>query len=402
MIETELKVFLALLKAGILGDMPNFSSIDVPAEQWNVRRLAELTVLHDVVLSVCSALEGTQFPALQQLKGMLRTQHAQSAAKAINQDCEGQALLDAFEQAEIDCIPLKGWVMRQFYAEPLTRCMSDLDILVRNYRYQDICSVLEKLGFEGKGPSNWKHDEFRKPPFVHLELHKRLTDSSGAVRQWEAGVWDRAIPDEGTKHRFSMAPEDFYVFHLVHMYKDFKNGALGFRRLADLWILGRRIAPESLTAARTKLEELHMGLFTCRMEHLAQVCFSHAEADENSQLLLEFASSGAVFTDDDRYKLGRMASQSGAGAEQAKLHSVLRALFLPYDRMKAQFPIVERWPVLLPFFWAKRIMRYARKPRANLRRLDYRGIREEQYERMRRVFLAGGLISEKNGNTEVV
>jgi hypothetical protein len=199
-----------------------------------------------------------------------------------------------------------------------------------------------------------------------------------------------------------MAPEDFYVFHLVHMYKDFKNGALGFRRLADLWILRRKTEERALNAARAILEELHMGLFADRMAALSRVCFEGAEPDADSRLLLQFASEGAVYTDGERYKLGRMASQGASSAGAAKLGSLLRAAFLPYERMKVQFPAVERWPILLPWFWMKRILRYARHPRQSLRRLDSRDIGEEQYEQMRRVFRAGGVITEQDGKTETV
>lgn len=74
-----------------------------------------------------------------------------------------------------------------------------------------------------------------------------------------------------------------------------------------------------------------------------------------------------------------------------KRHSLLAAVFLPYGWMKAHFPTLERYPVLLPWFWAKRIVRHLRGSlKQKKQMLDYSGISEEDYEQMKRFFEAGG------------
>ena len=37
------------------------------------------------------------------------------------------------------------------------------------------------------------------------------------------------------------------------------------------------------------------------------------------------------------------------------LSKVFSAIFLPYENMKSFYPVLEKAPVLLPFFWGKRI-----------------------------------------------
>ena len=384
-------LLMNLLRAGITGERP---CLDLFADRWadvSTRRVAELAARHDVVLTIYGALDGAENPVLLKLKKALSGLYAPQFAKIINQDREGSALLDAFDEAGIDCIPLKGWVLRQLYADPFSRSMSDLDILVRDYKYERIRLIMEAQGYTPHGSSSWKHDKFTKDPFMNVEVHKRLTDNSGSVRAWEDQVWEHCTRVEGTKHRFAMSDEDFYVFHLVHMHKDFMNGALGFRRLADLWLLRRNSSEEAIASAEGTLADLGLGLFSERMARVASVCFDGCDMDQNSEVLLRFAADGAVFTDNRRYKLGRMATLSDGSVNQAKVKSVFCAIFLPPQRMKAQFPILNSRPALMPYYWLKRIFQMMRRAGRRLKQMDYRGITREQLEEMREVFRAGGV-----------
>ena len=92
--------------------------------------------------------------------------------------------LKALSGAGFDCIGLKGWHLRKLYPEASMRQMTDLDILVRPYEHEKIRKIMEASGYSGNRESSWKHDTFKKNE-VTVEMHKRLTDDSGAIRQWE-------------------------------------------------------------------------------------------------------------------------------------------------------------------------------------------------------------------------
>ena len=390
-----IRLFLSLLRAGILGEKLDCTPFAGDWESVRPEEIRNLAVRHDVVLTVYAALDGAEEPALCSLKQSLKRCYATRFAKSANQNIEAELLLQALESEGIDCLALKGWQMRELYADPLSRSMTDLDVLIRDYRYPQICKVLEPLGYQGRGHSSWKHDSFVKQPYMTVEVHRRLTDDSGAIRAWERGIWERAVLEEGCRHRYRMSKEDFYLFHLVHMYKDFLNGALGFRRLADLWLLRKKGDGTDWAQVSRMLERMGLQSFEERMARLASVCFDGAQADADSEILLRFAESGAIFTSNERYKLGRMVALSGKSSRRAKLRSLICAVFLPYSRMKAQFPQVEKHPLLLPWFWLKRIGLFLRHPSRYLKKLDYRGLGETKYEKMRRVFRAGGVLKEK-------
>ena len=394
--QAELALFFALLRAGMLGERPELRPF---AGQWaaiDPQVLRTLALRHDVVLPIYAALDGAEEPVLRQLKKSLKSLYAPRFAKAVNQSAEGECLLQCFEEKGIDCIPLKGWRLRQLYADPLNRSMNDLDILVRHYEHGPMKRLMESQGYSGESLSAWKHENYKKPPYMNVELHRRLTDDSGAVRDWEGRMWSRCRPEPGFAHILRMADEDYYFHHLIHMFGDFQHGMLGFRRVADTWLLLRCCPDMDRELLEKELRAAGILEFALRMERLARVCMEGESPDADTELLLEYAADNSVSGSENSYQLSRMAVMSGEKLGRARLTSLRNAVFLPYDRMKAQFPVVEKHPVLLPFCWIWRLLRLALYPARSLQKLKTGKVSQQELEEMRRVLRAGGALPEEN------
>ena len=116
------------------------------------------------------------------------------------------------------------------------------------------------------------------------------------------------------------------------------------------------------------------------------------EQDENSQILLSHAFAIGIYGNGKSYKTGRIVAMSKNGnIKYGKMKSLISAVFLPIDRMKAQFPVLVRWPVLLPYYWTKRIIHFlCGNMEKNKSMLDYRNISDDDYQEMRAFFKAGG------------
>ena len=71
-------------------------------------------------------------------------------------------LFAAFQENNIDFLPLKGTILKSLYPQPGMRPMGDADILIRVEQYDRIKSVMAQLGFqEGKVTGH----EFKKGGF---------------------------------------------------------------------------------------------------------------------------------------------------------------------------------------------------------------------------------------------
>ena len=362
-------------------------SMGLPAVQVDDSNLDQ-DYIANVVLK--NGILATVFQFLPtEIQASLNSSYLSRISQSTQQNYEGEIVINAIRNAGLECIALKGWEMRKLYPHPYMREMADLDVLIRPYSFEVVKEILTKLGFQTEGESFWRHDVFHKNN-VTIETHKRLTDDSNIVKDWEAYMWSRAIRDGQTCR---MTNEDYYTFHFIHLYKDFCNGSLGLRRVIDTWLLNKQITKCDPTTEKI-LRDLGIWQFHNRMLFLASVCMNETEMDSDSELLLMHSFEYGIFGSEKAYKIGRIVRLSGdRGLTTGKILSILKALFLPYNRMKAQFPILQKYPFLLPLFWTKRISKYIAGGNASWskKKLDYKTLTSEDYAEMKSFFKAGGM-----------
>lgn len=352
-------------------------TVDVPTDEKTV---INAILKNGILLTVYTSLpDNFQAP--------IKKMYIASVMQSVQQKHEGERVLKAISDAGMKCIALKGWELRKLYPHVNMRQMADLDVLVKPYKYKMIKDAILPLGFVGDTEGGWKHDSFRNEA-VHIEMHKRLTDDSDVIRKWEKGIWDRATILDGNIYR--MSPEDYYIFHFVHLHKDFMNGSLGLRRIADTWLLNRQ--PVDMSIVKNRLESFGMWTFHERMVKLSKVTIGEDPMDNDNEFLLTHAFRHGIYGSGKSYKAGRIVSMGGS-MKIGKLRSKIAAVFLPYKRMKAQYPILQRCPILLPWCWLKRILRFLKgNMKRNRKMLDYSNVTEEDYNEMKRFFEIGGVI----------
>ena len=322
----------------------------------------------------------------QDMKKDLEELYYKTVKQSVLQKYEGERILGALGGAGFECIALKGWELGKLYPGSVMRQMADLDILVRPYEYDKIKKIMQSLGYSSGDESSWMHDNFTKNE-ITVEMHKRMTDDSGQIREWEETVWDRAERNENNVCR--MATEDVYIFHYIHLYKDFKNGSFGLRRVVDGWLLQKQEFDKEF--ADKELEKLGLKVFAEKMINFSRACMGEIPFEADHEILLNHAFKHGINGSDRSYKAGRIASMSDKSMKRGKVRSFLSAVFLPFSRMKAQFPVLQRWPVLLPFCWIIRIFSLLRHAKEHVSKLDYRNIDEKDYNEMKEFFRAGGI-----------
>ena len=375
MLTNEQHYILSLLQESIKGE-----KIEEPSYK-DYMKISNIIMDNSILLTVYLKL-----PA--KLQAQLNKSYLAAIKQSVNQKYEGEQVLYALSDSGFSCIALKGWELRKMYPKPTMRQMADMDILVREYEFKKLCAVMEHLEFVSVSgtESSWKHDSFRKQD-VNVEMHKRLTDDSGVIRAWEREIWDRATRVNGNIYKLSL--EDQYLFHIVHLYKDFLNGSLGLRRIVDTWLLQKQDV--NMKIVKKYLESFGMEQFHERMVKLSRVTMGDEPIDEDSEVLLVHAFTYGIYGSEKSYKAGRIVAMGGS-LKKGKIKSKLAAVFLPYGRMKAQFPIIEKWPILLPYYWFKRIAHFLKGDiNKNRRMLDYSNVNETDYEEMKRFFEAGGI-----------
>lgn len=264
---------------------------------------------------------------------------------------ELDCLCSELEKAKIPFIPLKGSVIRKLYPEPWMRNACDIDVLVRESDLDLTISVLSSsLGYTVG--ERWTHDvSLASPSGVHVELHFDLVEDHRArsARSVLSDVWSYVEPDAEGAYRHSMNDAAYYFYHIAHMAKHFENGGCGIRPFLDLWILENRV--EHSAAKRNKLLE-RGGLLdfaeSCRK--LSGYWFGGAEADALTLQMADYIVRGGVY---GSLENGFAAKQ---GKKGGRIGYVFSRIFPPFSAMHPRFPILKKYPLLLPVFWIYRVI----------------------------------------------
>lgn len=386
----ETKYVIELLKSGIT------TSYDVKfPEEADSLTVSRIIQSNGILATVYPLLENSSFPQTKFIASRLSKKFYASLRQSLLFDAEGKQIEKTFDVDSIDYIMLKGWVLRNLYPNATMRSMSDIDILIKDYDYKKLKLTMGRLGFEAWPETSWMHDIFKKET-VEVETHKRLTDDSGYVQQWEKQIWSRAIKIPNTSHGWKMSDEDFYIYHLLHLYKDFKYGYLILRRIADTWLFINRFSNLDEEYLNKELSNMGLVLFRSRIEQLARVCFDDVIADDNSVVLIKHAVNTCKYVKGKAYKTARIVTMSGKSRSlgSGKRHSFIYAIFMPFGRMKVHFPKLEKYPVLLPYYWLVRIFQHIGKLSFYSNKLNYKNISENDYQEMKAFLIAGGVLSE--------
>lgn len=260
-------------------------------------------------------------------------------------------LCEALEEARIPFIPLKGAILRQYYPEPWMRTSCDIDILVRREDLDRaaLCLV-NKLGYEERERAT--HDiSFFADNGTHIELHFDLVEENRANNAIELlrTVWDHVLPCNSYTYQYQMSDEYFYFYHIVHMAKHFESGGCGIRPLIDLWILDHMCDDPSKRDAL--LSQCDLLPFANAVRTLSRVWIGGEGADECSLRLQDFILQGGVYGSMENRVLLMQNKKGG------RLGYFRSRVFLPYDRLKRYYPILEKHRWLMPLMQIRRWFR---------------------------------------------
>lgn len=265
-----------------------------------------------------------------------------------------------FEELGVDYILLKGAMLSKYYPLPEMRTSCDVDILIKREQLSLACRELtERLSYTKLKEGG--HDvKLVSPHGVHLELHFTLAeekDHSEAAKILRR-VWDVAVPAEGSAHRMEL-PFDFaYFYHIAHMVKHFLYGGCGIRTVMDIYVLRNRCPGFDADAAHALVCQGGYADFENAMRQLANKWFGNTTPEYDDPDILarieDFIMGGGIYGNTaNRVKMNR-AERKG------RIGYLLSRLFLPYDHIKYDYPILQKHRLLLPFCQVHRWFRLFR------------------------------------------
>ena len=335
------------LMISLVADALGFSRAEPSSDDLTpelIINTVKLAKKHDLAHLVCHALLRSGRVESADIEKAMNRELILAHLRYERSEAELNSLCAALEQEGLPHIPLKGAYLRRYYPEPWMRSSCDLDILVKKSDLEaaERCLV-SRLGYE-RGEAGPHDISFNSPGGVHVELHFSTVEEGRAVNASEilGAIWESAQPEREGGLTFVLSDPMFYFYHLAHMAKHFENGGCGVRPFADLIVL-EALPQKDKEGRRELLVKGGLARFDAECLTLARAWFLSGTGSEVTQLLSHFVLTGGAYGNVDNMAVINSARKGG------RVKYILSRIFMPYIRLKALYPVIERHKWLTPF-----------------------------------------------------
>lgn len=263
----------------------------------------------------------------------------------------------AFGEKGIHYLPVKGAIIKPLYPQPEMRAMGDADVLIRYEQYPAIRDILLSLGMEEEGERD--HECVWKSKELTLELHKHLIPSDNRdYYSYYSDCWAMAR-QVGDTTAYRLSPEDHFIYLIVHFAKHYRNGTISAKNVCDFHVWRKACPDMDETYIEAEMDKLGLSAFYRNLLDLLDCWFAGGEATPAVEAITDTVLRGGI--------LDTEASQTASAAlkmqkettslSKGKWRWLLERVFPPKSYFALRYPVVSKWPVLLPFFWVGRWFR---------------------------------------------
>ena len=306
---------------------------------------------HSLTALLFKALQDTNSKVEEGVLKKLEEHYFLVLRKAILFDKERKELYDYLNANQIDYLPLKGIILKDYYFDPYTREFADNDILFDGSKDKLVKDFFANKDYLVELFRKSNHDVYIKKPFYNFEMHRALFGETGDNKKnivYFKDYLSKAHIKENYEHE--LGKEDFYIYFTAHTYKHFHVSGCGIRTLIDYYLFLKNNSDLDFTYINQELEKLDLLDFSNQIKTLAIKLFDDEPIDEKeTEMLLYIASSGTYGTVDHYVAKGVKA--------KGKFGFLMSRVFPPYSFYKSAYPWAYKCPILIPAAWLWRFFR---------------------------------------------
>ncbi len=342
-------------------------------------------------LSVRNAVQGILYLAVQsgavtlsaETESKLQKSYRAILAREATQQEEIEYIREAFSQENIEFMFLKGTHLKSLYPTPQMRFMVDMDILVKEESMNKGGKLILARGFTQE-MNNGKDIVLVKKPFLTIELHKMLFVEDYFMHNYFTSVWDRVERISGLEYK--MPINDLYVYTLAHLAEHYLEAGSCFRPLMDLYLMEKTYSELDFEYINEQFEKIGIDKFAVKIRQLYKCAFDGAKYNDDLVTMENYIVFGAPVNNAE--EVSRVAL-----TKQTKSQRLLNSLFPSLRHMKLRYPILQKLPFLLPFFWVVRIFEFFFKKNSEIsnKKDKISKVDSESVDIMKEIFEKSGL-----------
>ena len=278
-----------------------------------------------------------------------------------------------YSEADIPCVPMKGYIIRDFYPIPELRTYGDIDFLIlpedRKKSHEImlangyICDHKELGGdvYIYKSPGGWERYE------IHTRLLSYNPNRNFNYTAYAETAWTHVKLTESGLYRFTAEFHMIYVF--LHLAKHCSSYGAGVRMFMDVALIMKNSPPINWCAVIDELQKLRLGEFLTVTSALCECWFGVSPPFEIDisvdpyiyEEICNYIISGGTFgfenTNDIARRLKRANDALGEVSDgRIKRLAIIQDFFPRYTFMLNRYPILKKVPVLMPICWIIRLL----------------------------------------------
>ncbi len=337
----------SLMGHGIRGTEPQ-----MPWEDFDWDKLYNLACHHNVVGIIEPALSKLNLP--EDFMSKIKYHCQRLIAREARQDIEAQMIFDILKKENIPFIKLKGIALKNHYPVPYMRTSADVDICMSMEDRIRSKEIMLSLGYKLDSSIDY-HDEYSKGNFFIFELHSAVTRTGSQFYTLFSDPFQKSVPD-GDSIGLVFNDEYFYLNLVTHLHQHFVSAGCGMRLFSDLYVFERTHPEMDMSFVRSMLKKHKILEFYDNMCILTQ-CFL-----ENKPLVGKYEDLAEYIIKSGEYGIGELKRISWLSKDKSssltffdKVKYFMGNWFPGVSVMSKKHPVLLKAPILLPWFWIKRV-----------------------------------------------
>lgn len=280
------------------------------------------------------------------IRNQIAQDYSAQIVKDTNQTIEIEKILNAFEENHIKTLIVKGAVIKDIYPQNYMRQMCDIDILVEPDNFKKAAKIMKDMGYQ-KYYNYEKHLIFTKDPFIIVELHRKLILKKEIIGfDYFKDVWPLSVKYKNYENIYQLDTNHAYVFCILHLLTHFKFTGIKAKDILDVYLYLETYKDTLNYDLLDKIfKDFGIQDFAENIKNIAYKWFGTNKIDDFDEIE-SFILKGSNLMNRVNYSIGE---------NDGKFKFLLQLLFPKMEIMQEKFPVLKKFPLLLPAMWITRI-----------------------------------------------
>lgn len=336
-----------------------------PANEINWDALMTCARIHNVTGII--GYMGKKYPICQdpQRNATFRSFCLSTVALYSRRHMMAQQLIQKLEEASIDHILMKGFVLRDHYPVPELRTFSDIDLVIRPEDRAKTHALMLSLGYAVKDDwepvyGYYRNDEYYE---IHTQIMEIDVSDKADYRGYFADAWKHAVP--ASPHSFRFTPEFHFLYMLTHIAKHIHQCGAGIRMHLDVAAFIQRHGNAlDWNWIKSQLHDLKLYDFASVLLGAAERWFGIKCAvqlapvpEEVLDHFTEFTLEAGIFGHHNRDNALSQIKNADEDAPASRAKLLVRMAFPKAESIQARYTYLQDKPWLLPAAWVHRMIK---------------------------------------------